>query len=449
MSARPVTGSFPALRVRDYRVYWSAGVLSNIGTSMQGTALDWYVLTRTHSGTAVGWTAGLQFAPVLLFGLWGGVVADRRSRRRLQLTAQSLYALQALILTIAVFSGHGPIWLVYLLAFALGCVFTVENPARLAFVVELVGGPLIPNAASLNILSLNAARLVGPAIAGLLISVLGTGWVFAINFLSFGAVIAALLTIRARALPGRPAEAEQTSWVRAGREGLRYIVERPGLLGVFAIFGLAATFAVNFPITLTLFAGRVFGVGSTGLGLMNTALSVGTIAGTLAATRVSAPGPRRVVISTLLFAAAESIAAAAPRYWSFLILLVPVGFLLMTLNTAVSAYAQTHVDEAVRGRVMAFYTVISMGGTPIGGPIIGWISQHAGARLGLVCGAALAALGTLGVGLWLVRAARSSSDAASQTQYPFMARGPGIRRWAGSRDHDVQQIGAVRSAEDL
>ena len=404
MNARPTTGSFPALRVRDYRVYWGAGVLSNVGTSMQGTALDWFVLTRTHSGTAVGWTTGLQFAPVLLFGLWGGVVADRWPRRHLQLAAQSLYALQALILTIAVFSGHSPIWLVYLLAFALGCVFTVENPARLAFVVELVGGPLIPNAASLNILSLNAARLIGPAIAGLLISTLGTGWVFAINFASFGVVIAALLTIRPRALPRG---AEHPTWIRAGREGLRYIVEQPGLLGVFAIFGLAATFAVNFPITLTLFAGRVFGAGSTGLGLMNTALSVGTVAGTLVATRSRAPGPRKVVISTLLFAAAETIAAGAPRYWSFLILLVPVGFLLMTLNTAVSAYAQTHVDEAVRGRVMAFYTVISMGGTPIGGPIIGWISQHAGTRVGLVSGAAVAALGALCVALWLARAPRT------------------------------------------
>ena len=427
-AAEPATGSFPALRVRDYRVYWSAGVLSNVGTSMQGTALDWYVLSRTHSGTAVGWTTGLQFAPVLLFGLWGGVVADRRSRRRLQLTAQCLYALQALILTIAVFSGHGPIWLVYLLAFALGCVFTVENPARLAFVVELVGGPLIPNAASLNILSLNAARLVGPAVAGLLISALGTGWVFAINFLSFGAVIAALLTIRPRALP-RPAG--QTSWVRAGREGLRYILDQPGLLGVFAIFGLAATFAVNFPITLTLFAGRVFGAGSTGLGLMNTALSVGTIAGTLVAARSAAPGPRRVVVSTLLFAVAESAAAGAPGYWSFLLLLVPVGFLLMTLNTAVSAYAQTHVDEAVRGRVMAFYTVISMGGTPIGGPIIGWISQHAGARLGLVCGAAVAALGALGVGLWLARAAAPNG---AWSRDPATGRVPGPRGSTGRCD---------------
>jgi hypothetical protein len=154
---------FAALRVRDYRIYWSTGVISNVGTAMQGTALDWYMLSITHSGTAVGWTTGLQFAPVLLFGLWGGVLADRWPRRRLLLTAQSLYALQALVLTIAVLSGHAPPWLIYLLAFGLGCVFTVENPTRLSFVAELVGAPLIPNAAGLNILSLNAARLIGPA----------------------------------------------------------------------------------------------------------------------------------------------------------------------------------------------------------------------------------------------------------------------------------------------
>jgi MFS family permease len=174
-------GVFAALRVRGYRVYWTTGLVSNTGTAMQGVALDWLVLTVSHSGTAVGWTAGLQFAPVLLFGLWGGVLADRRDRRTVLLVAQSLYALQALVLAVAVLSGHAPLWLLYALAFCLGCVFTVENPARLSFVTELVGGRLIPNAAGLNILSLNVARLVGPALAGVLIGAVGTGWVFALN----------------------------------------------------------------------------------------------------------------------------------------------------------------------------------------------------------------------------------------------------------------------------
>ena len=396
------SGTFAALRVRDYRIYWSTGVISNVGTFMQGTALDWYMLSITHNGTAVGWTTGLQFAPVLLFGLWSGVLADRWPRRTLLLTAQSLYALQALVLAIAVFSGLAQPWLVYVLAFALGCVYTVENPARLSFVAEVVGKPLIPNAAGLNILSLNTGKLIGPALGGLLIASVGTGWVFALNVASFGVVIAGLLAVRPRA---RPNDVRRT-WSGAGREGLRYIKVRPELLGVFAIFGLASTFAVNFPITLTLFAGRVFHVGSTGLGLMNAALAVGTIAGTLTSARRPAPRVRRVVLGAAGFGLAEVAAAAAPGYGFFLALLIPVGFALMLVNTAVSAYAQTQVEEAVRGRVMAFYTLTAMGGTPIGGPLAGWVSQHWGARWGLAGGATIAVLGAAAVALWLASPAR-------------------------------------------
>jgi MFS family permease len=390
------SGTFGALRVRDYQIYWSAGAVSNIGTFMQGTALDWYMLSITHSGTAVGWTTGLQFAPVLLFGLWGGILADRWPRRTL-LTAQSLYALQALVLTIAVFAGLAHPWLVYLLAFTLGCVYTVENPARLSFVAEVVGPSLIPNAAGLNILSLNAGKLIGPALGGLLIATAGTGWVFALNCVSFSAVIAGLLAVRPRPRPN----SVRRGWSGAGREGLRYIGKRPELLGVFAIFGVAATFAVNFPITLTLFAGRVFHTGSTGLGLMNAALALGTIAGTLTAARNPVPHVRRAVLGAVGFGLAEAAAAVAPDYGLFLASLIPVGFALMVLNTAVSAYAQTQVEEAVRGRVMAVYTVIAMGGTPIGGPLAGWVGQHWGARWGLAGGAAIAVLGAGAVALWL------------------------------------------------
>jgi MFS family permease len=393
---------FAALRVRDYRVYWSTGLVSNTGTAMQGVALDWFVLTLTHSGTAVGWTAGLQFAPVLMFGLWGGVLADRCDRRALLLWAQSLYAVQALLLTVMVLSGHASLWLVYLLSFGLGCVFTVENPARLSFVTELVGRSLIPNAAGLNILSLNAARLFGPAIAGVLISVIGTGWVFAVNAGSFAAVIVGLLTIRPQTRP-TPVGRRREPWAGTGVAGLRYVAARPELVGVFAIFCLVSTFAVNFPTTLTLFAGRVFDVGSRGLGFMSTALSVGTIAGTLMATRRISPRVRTVVIGAVLFGVSEALAALMPSYLTFLALLLPAGFTLMTLNTAVSAFVQSEVDDAMRGRVMAVYTVISMGGTPLGGPVIGWISQHAGARWGLASGAAVAVLAAVAVALWLLR----------------------------------------------
>ncbi|WP_160310879.1 MFS transporter [Streptomyces sp. 150FB] len=397
-TARP--GVFAALRVRDYRVYWSTGLVSNVGTSMQGVALDWFVLNLTHSGTAVGWAAGLQFAPVLLFGLWGGVIADRCDRRTLLLWAQSLYAAQAVLLSVIVLSGHAPLWSVYLLSFGLGCVFTVENPARLSFVTELVGGPLIPNAAGLNILSLNAARLIGPAIAGMLIAVIGTGWVFAVNAVSFAVVTVGLLTIRKRA---RPIRVERPPWAGAGAAGLRYVAARPELVGVFTIFGLVATFALNFSTTLTLFAGRVFAVGSSGLGFMSTALSVGTIAGTLVATRRASPRVRTVIAGAVLFGVSEALAAFMPSYLAFLVMLLPAGFTLMTLNTAVSAFVQSEVSNAMRGRVMAVYTVISMGGAPLGGPVIGWISQHAGVRWGMASGGAAAVLAAVAVALWLSR----------------------------------------------
>lgn len=398
-SAAP-RGVFAALSVRGYRVYWTTGLVSNTGSAMQGVALDWLVLTVTHSGTAVGWTAGLQFAPVLLFGLWGGVLADRCDRRTLLLVAQSLYAAQALVLAVAVLSGHAPLWLLYTLAFCLGCVFTVENPARLSFVTELVGERLIPNAAGLNILSLNVARLVGPAIAGVLIGAVGTGWVFAVNAVSFVAVLIGLLSIRPQR---RPVPAVHTPWAAAGADGLRYVAARPELLGVFAIFGMVSTFAVNFPTTMTLFAGRVFDVGAGGLGLMSTALSVGTITGTLVATRRVAPRLRTVVVGAVLFGVSEALTALAPSYVGYLALLVPVGFTLMILNTAVSAFVQMEVRDGVRGRVMAVYTVISMGGTPVGGPVIGWVSQHAGVRWGLAAGAGVAVLSALAVALWLSR----------------------------------------------
>ncbi|WP_052743102.1 MFS transporter [Streptomyces mangrovisoli] len=422
------SGAFAALAVRDYRVYWGTGLVSNVGSAMQGVALDWFVLTRTHSGTALGWVAGLQFAPVLLFGLWGGVVADRYDRRTLLLVTQTLYAAQASLLAVTVLTGHAPLWLLYVLSFALGGVFTVENPARLSFVTELVGRALIPRAAGLNILSLNAARLIGPAIAGVLVGAVGAGWVFALNAVSFTVVLAGLLSIRPR---GRSSRAvDRPPWTGAGAEGLRYVAARPELVGVFTVFGVTATFAVNFPTTLTLFAGRVFDGGSQGLGLMNTALAVGTVAGTIAATRGVSPRARTVVVGALLFGGFEAVAAAMPTYPAFLVLLLPVGFTLMTLNTAVSAFAQAEVSDVMRGRVMAVYTVISMGGSPVGAPVVGWVSQHAGVRWGMAAGAATAVLAALAVALYLARR-QPRQPARLRTRTPRAAGeaavpGPGV-----------------------
>ena len=391
--------TFAALAVPAYRRFWSTGLVSGAGTAMQGIALDWYVLELTGSGTAVGWAVGLQWAPVLLFGLWGGVLADRYPRRTLLLVAQWLYALQATVLAVAVLTGHAPLALLYVLAFALGCVFTVENPARLAFVTELVGPALIPNAAGLNILSLNAARLVGPAIAGVLVAQIGAGWVFVVNAASFGVVLVGLATIRPLPRPVSP----RTPWRGAGPAGVRYVAGRPGLVAVFTVFAVVAAFGLTFPASLTLFADRVFDTGSVGLGFMSTALAVGTVLGTLYGARRAHPTVRSVVVGALAFGGCAGLAAGAPTYPLFLVLLVPVGAALMVLNTAVSGYVQIDVTEAVRGRVMAVYTVVSMGGMALGGPVVGAISQHAGARWGLLAGGVASVLGALAVAGWLAR----------------------------------------------
>lgn len=439
---------FAALAVRDYRIYWVTALGSNIGTAMQGVTLDWLVLGLTHNGTAVGATTGLQFAPVLLFGLWGGVLADRHNRRTLLLITQSLYAVQALVLGVAVLTGHTSVPLIYVLSFCLGCVFTVENPARLSFVTELVGGALIPNAAGLNILSLNVAKLVGPAIAGVLIAEIGAGWVVLINAVSFLIVLTGLLVVRARPRTVQPV---LTGWPRAGVAGLRYVLGRPELVAVFTVFGLVATFGVNFPTTLTLFAGRVFDSGSAGLGFMSTAVAVGTVAGTLVATRRAAPRVRIVAGGALVFGCTEAVAALAPTYGIFLALLVPVGFALMSLNTAVSGYVQMDVSEAMRGRVMSVYTVVSMGGIPIGGPVIGWLSQHAGVRWGMGVGAFVSALAGALVVLWLIRRRRSPGTEVGEQ---FAVRGDvapaGVDRGRGEdRVHECPGEHRGRSREDV
>jgi predicted MFS family arabinose efflux permease len=299
---------------------------------------------------------------------------------------------------VTVLAGLAELWLILVLSFALGCVFMVENPARLSFVPELVGRDLIPNAAGLNILSLTVARLAGPAIAGVLIAVVGSGWVFVINAVSFSIVIAGLISIRPG--PREDHARPRTPWTGAGRAGLRYVAGRPSLVAVFATFGLVSTFGLTFTTTLTLFAGRVFDSGSSGLGFMSAALAAGMIAGALVAARRAAPTPHLVVSGALLFALAEFIAALAPSYGSFLVLLAPAGFCFMILNTAVSAYVQMDVTDAVRGRVMAVYTVISMGGIPIGSPIIGWICDQAGARVGMITGAAVSAAAGAGAAIW-------------------------------------------------
>ncbi|KAB2354894.1 MFS transporter [Actinomadura montaniterrae] len=376
---------FRSLRTRNYRLYAMGQVVSNTGTWMQRVAQDWLVLDLAHNnGTALGITTGLQFLPLLLFGLWGGVIADRYPKRRvLMLTQVSMGAL-ALVLGVLTVTGQAQVWHVYLLAFGLGLATVVDNPTRQSFVVEMVGKRDLPNAIALNSATFNGARLLGPAVAGVLIAVIGTGPVFLVNAASFGAVLLGLYAMR-------ESELHDSGTVKRAkgqlREGLRYVRGRRDLVLVLVMVGFVATFGMNFQMTTALVAKEVFHSGASSFGLASSMLALGALTGALlAARRSTRPRLRLMLLAAVVFGVMETAAGLAPTYWSFLVLLVPAGIALMTFTTSANATMQLGVQPEMRGRVMGLYMFVFMGTNPLGAPTVGWMAEHFGPRLSIVLG---------------------------------------------------------------
>jgi MFS family permease len=389
---------FRSLRTRNYRLYASGQVVSNTGTWMQRVAQDWLVLDLAHgSGTALGITTGLQFLPMLLFGLWGGVIADRYPKRRVLMITQATMGLLALILGLLAVTGNAQVWHVYLLAFGLGLATVVDNPSRQSFVVEMVGRRDLPNAIALNSATFNGARLVGPAVAGVLIALLGTGPVFLLNAASFGAVMFGLYAMRQSELnPSEPVKRAKGQLI----EGLRYVRGRRDLVLVLALVGMVATFGMNFQITTSLVAREVFHSGASSFGLASSMLALGALAGALlAARRSTRPRMRVLVGAAVLFGALEMITGLMPFYWSFLVLLVPTGIVLMTFTTSANSTLQLSVAPEMRGRVMALYMFVFLGTNPVGAPMIGWLSEVFGPRMTIVIGGLVAMVSALVVGV--------------------------------------------------
>ncbi|MFD0691873.1 MFS transporter [Actinomadura fibrosa] len=387
---------FRSLRTRNYRFFAAGQVVSNTGTWMQRVAQDWLVLDLAHgSGTALGVTTGLQFLPLLLFGLWGGVIADRYPKRRvLMLTQVSMGAL-ALVLGVLAITGQAQVWHVYVLAFGLGLATVVDNPTRQSFVVEMVGRRDLPNAIALNSATFNGARLLGPAVAGVLIAVLGTGPVFLLNAASFGAVLFGLYAMREDEL--HPAAQVKRAKGQL-REGLRYVRGRRDLMLVLVLVGFVAMFGMNFQMTTALVARQVFHTGASSFGLASSMLALGALTGALlAARRASRPRLRLLLTAALLFGTLEVAAGLMPTYWSFLVLLVPTGVALMTFTTAANATMQLSVAPEMRGRVMGLYMFVFLGTNPIGAPTVGWMAEQFGPRLSIVLGGLVAVLTTLAV----------------------------------------------------
>ncbi|QGV79960.1 MFS transporter [Streptomyces ficellus] len=392
--------TFSSLKVRNYRLFFTGAIVSNTGTWMARITQDWLVLSLTGSAAAVGITTALQFLPMLLFGLYGGVIADRYPKRYLLMISQGALGLCGLALAVLTLSGHVQVWHVYLIALLLGMVTVVDNPARQSFYSELVGPAQVRNAVSLNSANFQSARLVGPAVAGALIASVGSGYAFLVNGLSFLAPLASLMLMRT-------SELHQVERAPRGkgqlREGLRYVAGRPELIWPIALVGFVGTFGFNFPIWLTAFSDDVFHAGAGTYGFLNTLMAVGSLIGALLAARRGTSRLRLLVGGAVAFGVLEIAAALSPSFWLFALLLVPIGMFGLTVNVTANSSVQLATDPVMRGRVMSLYMMVFVGGTPVGAPLLGWITDTYGARVGFATGGAVSLVAAVVIGLVLAR----------------------------------------------
>jgi MFS family permease len=411
-----VSPTFRSLRNPNYRLYAAGSVVSNVGTWMQRVAQDWLVLQLSgNSGTAIGITTGLQFLPFLLLSPVAGLVADRIPKRRLlQLTNLGM-AVPALVLGLLAVTGQAQIWHVYVLALLLGVSSAFDAPARQSFVSELVEPEDLTNAVGLNSANFNSARIVGPALAGVLIAALGggvtaTGWVILINAVSYAAPISMLRSLDPRLLHTPDLVARAPGAIRAG---VGYVRRRPDLLLILAIVFFTGTFGLNFQITSALMATKVFDKGPTEYGLLGTFMAFGSLAGSLIAARRDRVRHRLVVGAALAFATVEIAAGLMPTYLTFALLTPLLGITALTMITSANAFMQLNTDAGMRGRVMALYMMIFIGGTPLGAPFMGWVAEEFGARWTLLLGGGITGLGVLAASALFLRARRVREEAAA------------------------------------
>ncbi|CUR56971.1 Major facilitator superfamily MFS_1 [metagenome] len=399
--------TFSSLSNANYRRYAAGGVVSNVGTWMQRVAQDWMVLQLTgNSGAAIGITTGLQFLPFLLLSPFAGVIADRIPKRRLlQLTNLGM-AVPALILGLLAVTGNAEIWHVYILALMLGVASAFDAPARQSFVSEIVDKDDLTNAVGLNSASFNAARIVGPALAGLLIAVLGggvvaTGYVILINAISYIAPITMLRRLDEGELHSPELVVREPGQIRAG---VAYVRGRPDLMLMMSIVFFTGTFGLNFQMTSALMATQVFDKGPTEYGLLGTFMAVGSLTGSLVAARRERVRQRLVIGAALAFGTVEMIAGLMPTYTWFALMTPLLGITALTMITSANAFVQLSTDAGMRGRVMALYMMIFIGGTPLGAPLIGWIGEQYGARWTLLLGGFMTVLGVTVATLLFARA---------------------------------------------
>jgi MFS family permease len=433
---------FRSFAVANYRLWFAGAIVSNVGTWMQRIAQDWLVLTELtdDDATAVGVTMALQFGPQLLLLPVTGLVADRIDRRRLLMLTQIAMAALGFGLAALTLTGVATLWMVYALALGLGIAAAFDAPARQAFVSELVPTSHLSNAVALNSASFNGARLIGPAVAGLLIAWVGVGWVFLINAVTFGAVLLSLALLHTE---------QFTTFDRPPRkrgqllEGFRYVRRRPDIVLVLTMIAILGTIGFNFPIFISAMARIEFGEGAGEYGVLSSVVAIGSVTGALLSARRERPRLRTISLAAAGFGASLTAAALMPEPVTFGVALVLVGLSGLTVMTTANGYVQTTTAPAMRGRVMALYIAIFMGGTPVGAPLVGWVADTLGPRWSLGLGAAsgFVAAGIAAVYWIRVRQVRLAWDGARR--WPIAVRygrGP-----AADRELATTEIAVVES----
>ncbi len=404
--------SFASLKVPNYRRYFIGQLVSVSGNWMQVVGELWLVLILTGSGVAVGVTTALQFLPMLLFGAWGGVIADRIPKRRVLLVTQTLHMLAPLALFALVATGGAAIWAIFVLVFARGCVNAIDFPTRQSFVMEMVGEGRVVNAVSLNSLLVHSARVIGPAVAGLLIATIGVEYCFLLNAASFAVMIWALATMDTDALRSAEIAPREPGAVRAA---LRYVRATPDLWIPLALMGAVGTLGFNFQAILPLLAKFTFDGGASAYAALVCAMGAGAIVGALANGARNRVTPGLVAGAAIGFGALALLAAGAPSMAVEVAVLAPLGAATVTLAASINSSLQLASDPEMRGRVMALYSIVFLGSTPIGGPLTGWLSETIDPRAALV----MAGIAGLGAGLLARYAfARAARDAARPEPHP-------------------------------
>ncbi|CAN5870850.1 MFS transporter [soil metagenome] len=385
---------FSSLAIRNYRIYAAGAIVSNAGTWMGRVAQDWVVLTELtdNSAQALGIVTGLQFLPMLLLAPIGGAISDRFAKRRVMMVSQSVMALTAVIMGVMVLAGVMELWHMYLLAFLQGSAAAIDAPTRQSFVSEMVPPGQLTNAVGLNSASFHGGRLIGPALAGLLIAAFGTGPTLLVNAATFVAVLVALMSMDGRTLTPAP----RSRGKGRIREGVAYVRHRPDIILIMMLVFVLGTFGMNFQLTNALMSTAVFGKGVAEFGLVGSVMAIGSLGGALLAARRERPRLRHLLGAMGAFSLCTLLVGLAPNFVTYTLLLIPTGLSALTAMVTANSMVQLSVDPAVRGRVMSLYMAVFMGGTPLGSPFIGWIGETFGARWTVLiatftCGAAVIA----------------------------------------------------------